>query len=95
VAGVGQRSDATAITTAIVSLAHGLNLKTIAEGIEQPQQLERLQNMGCELGQGFLLGAPRPPEFYGADPVLALSARRRAAAATSSRRTDRALPVSA
>ena len=95
VSGVGHRSDSTAITTAIVSLAHGLNLKTIAEGIEQPHQLERLQSMGCELGQGFLLGAPRPPEFYGADPVLALSVRRSAAAATSPRRTDRALPVSA
>jgi EAL domain-containing protein (putative c-di-GMP-specific phosphodiesterase class I) len=95
VSGVGQRSDSTAITTAIVSLAHGLNLTTIAEGIEQPHQLERLQGLGCELGQGFLLGAPRPPEFYGVDPVLALSVRRRAAAATAAPPADRGLRVSA
>jgi diguanylate cyclase (GGDEF)-like protein/PAS domain S-box-containing protein len=76
VAGVGERADSTAITTAIVNLARGLNLMTIAEGIEQPKQLERLRAMECDRGQGYLLGPPRPAEFYGADPLQAIRVRR-------------------
>jgi EAL domain-containing protein (putative c-di-GMP-specific phosphodiesterase class I) len=33
-------------------------MATIAEGIETPIQLERLRGLGCNLGQGFLLGRP-------------------------------------
>jgi diguanylate cyclase (GGDEF)-like protein/PAS domain S-box-containing protein len=78
---VGNRADSTAITTAIVSLAHALRLKTVAEGIEQPEQLDRLRAMGCEFGQGYLFGPARPADFYGADPIQAMRLRRRPAAA--------------
>ncbi len=77
VSDVGRRADSTAITTAIVSLAHALRLKTVAEGIEQPDQLDRLRAMGCEFGQGYLFGPARPAEFYGPDPVQAMRVRRR------------------
>jgi diguanylate cyclase (GGDEF)-like protein/PAS domain S-box-containing protein len=81
VADVGRRADSTAITTAIVSLAHALRLQVVAEGIEQPDQLEHLRAMGCEFGQGYLFGPARPAEFYGPDPVQAMRVRRRPAAA--------------
>ena len=79
VAGVGRRSDSSAIATAIVSLAHALRLKTVAEGIEQPEQLDWLRSIGCEFGQGFLFGPARPAEFYGADPIQSMRVRRGAA----------------
>ncbi len=80
VAGVGRRSDSSAIATAIVSLAHALRLKTVAEGIEQPEQLDWLRSIGCELGQGYLFGPARPAEFYGADPFQSMRVRRRSTA---------------
>ncbi len=74
---LGNRADSTAITTAIVSLAHALRLKTVAEGIEQSEQLVLLRSMGCEFGQGYLFGPARPAEFYGADPLQAVRVRRK------------------
>jgi diguanylate cyclase (GGDEF)-like protein/PAS domain S-box-containing protein len=76
VAGVGRRSDSSAITSAIVSLAHALHLKTVAEGIEEPEQLQWLRSIGCEFGQGYLFGPARPAEFYGADPLQLMTVRR-------------------
>ena len=35
-----------------------MNLKVIAEGIESVKQLERLRELGCELGQGYLFSQP-------------------------------------
>jgi diguanylate cyclase (GGDEF)-like protein/PAS domain S-box-containing protein len=74
---LGHRADSTAIANAIVSLAHALRLKTVAEGIEHADQLALLRSMGCELGQGYLFGPPRPPESYGADPSRAARVGRR------------------
>jgi diguanylate cyclase (GGDEF)-like protein len=45
---------------AIVGLAERLGLDTIPEGIEEPEQLHRLQALGCRTGQGFLLARPVP-----------------------------------
>jgi diguanylate cyclase (GGDEF)-like protein/PAS domain S-box-containing protein len=42
----------------IVSLAHRLGLRCIAEGIETPEQLALLRAIGCDEGQGFLLARP-------------------------------------
>lgn len=47
-----------AIVRNIVSLAHDLDLAVVAEGIERPQQVEALVDMGCHLFQGFLYGKP-------------------------------------
>jgi EAL domain-containing protein (putative c-di-GMP-specific phosphodiesterase class I) len=46
------------IVRAIVEIGRSLGMATIAEGIETPTQLERLRGLGCNLGQGFLLGRP-------------------------------------
>lgn len=42
----------------IVHMAKGLNLVTIAEGVEYPEQAELLLEMGCEYAQGFLYSRP-------------------------------------
>ena len=46
------------IVEVIVSLAHKMNLKVIAEGIESAKQYERLRDLGCDLGQGVLFSQP-------------------------------------
>ncbi|MBN9325710.1 MAG: hypothetical protein BGO38_08915 [Cellulomonas sp. 73-145] len=49
-----------ALVSGIVQLARALGAKTIAEGIERPEQLDTLRAMGCDYGQGYLLGRPGP-----------------------------------
>jgi diguanylate cyclase (GGDEF)-like protein/PAS domain S-box-containing protein len=43
---------------AIVAIGQSMSLETIAEGVEHAAQLELVQDMGCDLVQGFLLGRP-------------------------------------
>jgi EAL domain-containing protein (putative c-di-GMP-specific phosphodiesterase class I) len=45
---------------AIVSLGQRLDMTVLAEGIETPGQLERLRNLGCEVGQGYLFSPAVP-----------------------------------
>ena len=47
-----------AVVNAIISLAKHLNIKLIAEGIENVKQIQLLQNMGCDLAQGFYFSKP-------------------------------------
>jgi EAL domain-containing protein (putative c-di-GMP-specific phosphodiesterase class I) len=46
------------ITSAIIAMAHGLNLRVVAEGVETREQLKFLHNEGCEAAQGYLLYRP-------------------------------------
>jgi len=41
-----------------ITLAHKMNLKVIAEGIETVRQVERLTELGCEFGQGYYFSQP-------------------------------------
>jgi diguanylate cyclase len=50
-------SDAASIVKAIISLAHSLRLKVVAEGVETAQQLEQLRELGCDQFQGFYRSA--------------------------------------
>ncbi|MGH8980715.1 MAG: putative bifunctional diguanylate cyclase/phosphodiesterase [Acidimicrobiales bacterium] len=50
----------TNIVRTIIQLGQDLHLHTIAEGIESEAQLRRLQEYGCDAGQGFLLAVPAP-----------------------------------
>jgi diguanylate cyclase (GGDEF)-like protein len=54
--GVADRS----IVDAVIALAHGLGIGVVAEGIETPSQAERLRELGCDLGQGYLFARPVP-----------------------------------
>ncbi|MBP5282136.1 MAG: bifunctional diguanylate cyclase/phosphodiesterase [Lachnospiraceae bacterium] len=47
---------------AIISMGHIMGFDVISEGVEKPQQIETLQNIGCDFIQGFLWGRPVPPE---------------------------------
>jgi diguanylate cyclase (GGDEF)-like protein/PAS domain S-box-containing protein len=51
-----------AVGRAIVQLGQTLNLVTVAEGIEHPEQLDALRALGCAFGQGYLFAKPLPPE---------------------------------
>jgi diguanylate cyclase (GGDEF)-like protein/excisionase family DNA binding protein len=57
------------IIRAVVSLAHGLGITVVAEGIETDEQARRLRELGCDMGQGFAWAHPADPvrvgEFLG------------------------------
>ncbi len=55
-----QRGDCAAIIRAIVGLARQLKIRTTAEGIENQDQLDLVRKLGCDQGQGFMLGKPMP-----------------------------------
>lgn len=61
IAGLGERADASAIVGAIVAMGHALGLTIVAEGIETELQADEAHRLGCDSGQGYLFGAPRPP----------------------------------
>lgn len=52
--------NAAAIVRAIISMAHGLNLKVVAEGVENTDQLSFLLRRRCDEAQGFYFGKPVP-----------------------------------
>ncbi len=56
------RHDA-AITRAVLALSRELELDTVAEGVETEDQRAFLERLGCGLIQGYLTGAPQPPEL--------------------------------
>jgi predicted signal transduction protein with EAL and GGDEF domain len=68
-----RREDAS-IVGAIISLAHSLSLKVIAEGVETPEQLQLLTKLGCDQYQGFYFSPALLPEkleeLLREDPVL-------------------------
>jgi len=50
-----------AIVHTTVELAHHMNLRVVAEGIEDEETLRQLSKMGCEEAQGYFLSRPVPP----------------------------------
>jgi diguanylate cyclase (GGDEF)-like protein/PAS domain S-box-containing protein len=54
------------IVRTIVVLAQTLNLRAVAEGVETPDQADRLRAMGCEYAQGFRFSHPVPGDSAGA-----------------------------
>ena len=47
-----------AVARAIITMSEALQLKTVAEGIEQLEQTQELKNLGCEFGQGYHFAKP-------------------------------------
>ena len=74
-------TSSAAIIDAIVTLAHGLRLDVVAEGVETAEQLAFLQAHGCDEGQGFYFGHPLPLEEF---QKLLLQDRVKTAAAMAS-----------
>ena len=56
---------ATGVAAAVLGLADSLGLVVVAEGIETEAELEVLRGLGCQRGQGFLLGRPAPAGTIG------------------------------
>ncbi len=55
-------AESRALVHTLVQLGHTLGIETIAEGIEEQGQLDRLRREGCDSGQGFLLARPLIPD---------------------------------
>ncbi len=78
ITGIGQDRDDEAIVRTVVALAHALEHHVVAEGVETAAQLAFLQEIGCELAQGFLFSPPLEPTAFvaflnrrpGAEPAL-------------------------
>ena len=49
------------MVAAVIGLGHTLGLTVIAEGVETPAQLARLDELGCDDAQGHLFARPTPP----------------------------------
>jgi diguanylate cyclase len=68
------RPEDASIVGAIISLAHSLRLKVIAEGVETPEQLQLLVKLGCDQYQGFYFSPALLPakfeELLREDPLL-------------------------
>jgi EAL domain-containing protein (putative c-di-GMP-specific phosphodiesterase class I) len=60
--GVGEDVEDTAIVQMVIDLAHTLGMETVAEGVESEGQAKELKRMGCDMGQGYYLCEPLPPE---------------------------------
>ena len=54
--------DDAAIVRAIIQMAHSLNLRTIAEGVETEEHAGQLRVFGCDEAQGYHFARPMPPE---------------------------------
>ena len=52
------------ITLAVIALSHNLGLKVVAEGVEQPEQLEFLKRHHCDSVQGYFYSQPKPAGVF-------------------------------
>ena len=59
---ITENKDDSAIVSAIIAMAHNLQLKVVAEGVETREQLEHLNNLGCNEIQGYFFSTPLPVE---------------------------------
>ncbi len=60
VAGLGKNTPDDALVRALIEMAHALDLKVVAEGVETEGQLAKLRALNCDIVQGYLLSRPIP-----------------------------------
>ena len=78
VGAMGDATEETAIVTAAIAFGAALQIDVTAEGIETPEQLELLRELGCQRGQGYLMSRPIPASAIETLPLtLAAHTRRR------------------
>ena len=66
------------VLRSLVQLGHSLGMTVVAEGIEEPEVLEQLREVGCDVAQGYLLGRPGPadpPNNMDVHPLIATLSR--------------------
>lgn len=63
--GLNEAAEDAAITRAIIAMAHSLDLKVVAEGVEDCEQLEFLRAHGCDEVQGYLISRPVEADVMG------------------------------
>ena len=56
------KSNGSDIVNTVVELAHRLNFNVTAERVETVEQYQTLQQLGCDMGQGYLFSKPLPSE---------------------------------
>jgi EAL domain-containing protein (putative c-di-GMP-specific phosphodiesterase class I) len=59
---IGEEQTETRLARQVIDLAHEIGLRTTAEGVETELQYAQLQELGCDLGQGFLFAPPVAPQ---------------------------------
>jgi diguanylate cyclase (GGDEF)-like protein len=62
VAGVGENGPNEPIVRAVLAMTRAMDVRVVAEGVETAVQRDWLRSQSCELAQGWLYGAPRPPD---------------------------------
>jgi EAL domain-containing protein (putative c-di-GMP-specific phosphodiesterase class I) len=62
VTGIAAGADEWSLARGIVRLLHSLGLETVAEGVEQAEQVAHLQALGCRYAQGYYFARPADPE---------------------------------
>ncbi len=60
--GIPNNPNDSAITTAIIALAHHLGLEVVAEGVETAEQVQYLSSQNCDMVQGYFLSQPLPAD---------------------------------
>ena len=68
VAALGTDTRATKVAQAIIALGHGLDMEVCAEGVETKAQFEQLRAEGCDMAQGYWVGAPVSVPKFGMSP---------------------------
>lgn len=58
--GIPDNQNDVAITSAVIALAHSLDIKVVAEGVETSEQLQYLADNNCDMVQGYYLSPPLP-----------------------------------
>jgi EAL domain-containing protein (putative c-di-GMP-specific phosphodiesterase class I) len=76
-------ADDAAIIGAIIAMAHGLDVRVTAEGVETKGQMEALRKLGCDEFQGFLLSKPLPAGEFAAQFLAPAKKKVRKAAASA------------
>lgn len=59
---INSDDSANSLISSIISMAHGLNLEVVAEGVETESQINFLRERGCQYLQGYYFSRPLPPE---------------------------------
>ncbi|MFE9750127.1 putative bifunctional diguanylate cyclase/phosphodiesterase [Saccharothrix saharensis] len=65
--GLGEDDRTEGVVRCIIDLAGALGARTVAEGVETPQQAHWLRDAGCDYAQGYLFGRPEPVENWHPD----------------------------